>query len=98
MYVPSALLPAVQSRFDHHCEVVGTCIAVNNHRFFVAFLICGQLACLCVAAGEAHWSHLVLEMHRLAWTICGHTAVFLLYLAVQEPHGDSIGWASHCEF
>jgi len=33
-------------RFDHHCPVVGNCIAKNNHRFFSAFLMIVSLAWL----------------------------------------------------
>ena len=35
-------------------QVVGNCVAQNNHRFFVALLIFGQLGCLLLTAG-ASW-------------------------------------------
>ena len=35
-------------------QVVGNCVAQNNHRFFVALLISGQLGCLLLTAG-ASW-------------------------------------------
>jgi hypothetical protein len=33
------------ARFDHHCPVVGACIAQRNTRWFIALLITGGLAC-----------------------------------------------------
>ena len=35
-------------------QVVGNCVAQNNHRFFVAMLIFGQVGCLLLTAG-ASW-------------------------------------------
>lgn len=43
-----------QERFDHHCAVVGSCVALNNHRFFVGMLFAGQAGCILMAAG-ASW-------------------------------------------
>lgn len=50
---PKAGCLPLQERFDHHCDVVGTCIAQKNHRFFVAFLVAGQLAVAAAAAGTS---------------------------------------------
>jgi hypothetical protein len=35
-------------------QVVGNCIALRNHRFFVALLICGQAGALLLTGG-ASW-------------------------------------------
>ena len=32
------------ARFDHHCDVVGNCVAAGNHRWFILLLITGQAA------------------------------------------------------
>ncbi|ACO68618.1 predicted protein [Micromonas commoda] len=37
-------------RFDHHCPVLGTCIAARNMRWFAGFLLYAGLACSAYAA------------------------------------------------
>lgn len=50
----SGPLRGAQERFDHHCAVVGSCVGLNNHRFFTAMLFAGQAGCILLAAG-ASW-------------------------------------------
>eukprot|EP00300_Choanocystis_sp_HF-7_P041902 c8681_g1_i2.p1 GENE.c8681_g1_i2~~c8681_g1_i2.p1 ORF type:complete len:162 (-),score=21.09 c8681_g1_i2:47-532(-) len=38
-------------KFDHHCDVIGSCVAQRNHRFFVAFLLTCSLGCCLLCIG-----------------------------------------------
>lgn len=62
-----------QERFDHHCAVVGSCVALKTHRFFVGMLFAGQAGCILMAAG-ASWRLHCRNFPRRAPALLGQRA------------------------
>lgn len=50
-------------RMDHHCWLIGNCVAMRNHRFFTLMVVCGCLAWTSVLV-KTLWDFFLEETHR----------------------------------
>merc|ERR1712232_952782 len=58
-------------RFDHHCMVIGNCVAAYNHRFFALMLVSGTMAWMVglVTVAERFYLHGALSSSDLWWPL-----------------------------
>ncbi|CAK9047785.1 unnamed protein product [Durusdinium trenchii] len=54
---------------DHHCWLIGNCVAMRNHRFFTLMVVCGCLAWTSVLV-KTLWDFF-LEDVREVWSLLG---------------------------
>lgn len=83
---------AAQEHWDHHCAVVGNCIAGANHRWFTAFLVSAQVGCALMLGGAVTRLQRVVRCVRRR----GRSAACACCIGLSRPAASALPRGTQC--